>query len=280
MPRPQYSFRKQEDLYNSLERTLTVDLIATYNLETCGADDSLATVLLDARFESFDNIPVESGGFVVGLIQLRKLEKSPDYGTRKSDPTVRARDVMQRLDQSILISAGSGILGYMDSIETAEPHDARLILQGTRVAGIVTRSDLQKLVVRTVVGVVIMHVELLMEECIRKGYSEDEWIKRLTPGRREKLVKRQEMLKKRHLETDLLAAAEFIDKANAVAALRNWGKPKRVAADELGEVESFRNFLFHGRDYTATIELQNSMIRSSKLARDWIARIDKHLADA
>jgi hypothetical protein len=83
-----------------------------------------------------------------------------EFRVASIDPAgLTAEGAMLPLDQSILITSGSSVLGY---IEEAKESPCRLVLRNTQIAGIVTISDLQKLAVRPALFVLVTHLELLM----------------------------------------------------------------------------------------------------------------------
>jgi len=126
----------------AMERAVTVDLITTFEpkLVWCESSDKLDDLVSSPAHEPYDFLPVRKDGRIVGLLPLREFRNSP---------TATAAGSMQPLDQSILIASGTGVLAY---IHEADQHPCRLVMRGTRIAGIVTISDLQKLPVRPALG--------------------------------------------------------------------------------------------------------------------------------
>jgi CBS domain-containing protein len=166
----------------AIERAVTVDLIATFEprLRCCAKTDAIVGLLADRNYAPYDYLPVRSDGRIVGLLPLS------EFRAASTDPGLTAEDAMRLLDQSILITSGSGVLRY---IEEAEASPCRLVLRDTRIDGIVTISDLQKLAVRPALFVLVTHLELLMAAAIRARFREDEWLVLL--GDRRERVERE-----------------------------------------------------------------------------------------
>src|SRR5271168_1606587 len=148
-----------ESVLNSVERGLTVGLIATFqpDLICCESGAPIGPLLDNPQLETFDHLPVTAEGRIAGLLPLRQLRTNcKKYRT--------AGEEMMPLDERCLISSDVGILTF---IEQADERPSRLVVRGTRIDGIVTLSDLQKLPVRPALFLFITHLELLMTETIR-----------------------------------------------------------------------------------------------------------------
>jgi CBS domain-containing protein len=150
----------------AIEGAVTVDLIATFEpqLACCAKTDAIDRLFVDFSYAQFDCLPVRFEDRIVGLLSLGELRAAP------IDPLgLTAESVMHSLDPSILITPGSSVLRY---IEEAEANPCRLVIRDTRIAGIVTISDLQKLAVRPALFVLVTHLELLMGAAIRAHFRE------------------------------------------------------------------------------------------------------------
>jgi predicted transcriptional regulator len=121
---------------SGLTAGLSVVHIAALHLMTCGIDQGIKDVLEDPALVGFDYIPVLNRKRIVGLVERRR---TGDEGTVK--------EKMRPLDDSLLVSADEPLTSFVPCLRT---NAFRLVVRGTEIRGIVTRSDLIKLPVRLV----------------------------------------------------------------------------------------------------------------------------------
>jgi hypothetical protein len=251
----------------TIEGAVSVDLIATFEpqLVCCAKTDAIACLLADASYAQFDYLPVRSEDRIVGLLSLGELRAVP------IDPlALSAAGAMHPLDQSILITSGSSVLRY---IEEAEASPCRLVIRDTRIAGIVTISDLQKLAVRPALFVLVTHLELLMAAAIRAhflGRPDEDWLVKLG-SRRLGVEQNWQKHKASGLEIDLIAATQFADKRQILIKSELLQCSRSRAEREFGAIEDLRNGLAHANNYASTQESAHKTIKAVRLARKWIA---------
>jgi hypothetical protein len=260
----------------AMERAVTVDLIGTFEpqLVCCALSDEIAWLLSNSIYAQFDYLPVRSDDRVVGLLPLRGLR---DATMTPTGPT--AGHAMRPLDQSILITSGTGVLRY---IEEAEESPCRLVLRQTRIAGIVTISDLQKLPVRPALFLVVTHLELLMAAAIRSrfaGQFDEAWLA-LLGNRREGVEERWRDLNSKNLAIDRINATQFADKRRILIKSGLLQCSRSQAERELSAIERLRDSLAHASDYALTIESARSTIYRVKLAQRWIKTLQQVLSDS
>lgn len=149
---------------SGLERGLQVAHITTSSLQGCEIDDTIGDVLNNSQLLPFDLLPVRQNGQIVGAIRRREVE-CPSSGI--------VRDCIHHLDESVLMSAEMPLLEY---IAIDGPLD-RLVVQGVKICGIVTRSDLLKLPVRLLAFSLVTHIEMLMSNLIKStGAKVSTWL--------------------------------------------------------------------------------------------------------
>jgi hypothetical protein len=250
---------------SSLERGMTVGLIPTFNPLCCEARDEISEVVDRDDLREFDYVPVEENGTVVGLLERTK----PDLPDGRP---VRAG--MTPLHGDLLRSSDAGILSY---IEGAERFPCRLVLSQDTVNSIITLSDLQKLLARPAIFLLVTHVELLMAQWIRRNCtSEGTWLDELSDGRRDQVNDKWADLQSNSLAIDKLAATEFADKVDVLLKLRPPdGKTK--ARKELKRVERLRDGVAHAGDYVLTRESAEKTVATVLAARRWIADLQEVL---
>jgi CBS domain-containing protein len=257
----------------AIEGAVTVDLIATFEpqLVCCAKTDAIDRLIADARYAQFDYLPVRSEDRIVGLLPLGEFRAAP------IDPLgLTAESVMHSLDQSILITSGSSVLCY---IEEAEASPCRLVIRHTRIAGIVTISDLQKLAVRPALFVLVTHLELLMAAAIRARFRDrpdEDWLVKLG-DRRDRVEQNWQKLKADGLEIDLIAATQFADKRQILIKSGLLQCSRTRAEREFGAIENLRDGLAHANNYASTRESALKTIGAVRLARQWIAALQQVL---
>jgi hypothetical protein len=251
----------------AMERAVTVDLIATFepNLVCCSPTDEIDRLRSNPAYAGFDYLPVRLDDRIVGLLPLSEVSS-------RREPLVAetAERAMCALDQAILIASGTGVLRYM---EEAEESPCRLVMRGTRIAGIVTISDLQKLPVRPALFLLITHLELLMAAVIRTHYRDrpdDDWLSLLGP-RREKVERDWQDLNSRNMAVDRTTATQFADKRRILIESGLLEGSRTKIKSEFEAIERLRNSIAHASDYALTIDNACKTIRTAKNAQKWIS---------
>lgn len=256
----------------AIETSITVELIATFEpqLVCCANTDTIAELTANAKYSSFDYLPVRSDGRIVGLLPLETVR------ARSTDPGLTAEGAMNPLDQSVLITSSSSVLHF---VEEAEASPCRLVLRRTQIDGIVTISDLQKLAVRPALFLLVTHLELLMAAAIRArfgGENDDEWLP-LLGARQEQVESEWGRQKANGLEIDRIAATQFADKRQILVKLNLIPCSRSRAEREFGLIEDLRNGVAHANDYASTRGAARKTIAAVKLARKWISIIEDAL---
>ncbi len=251
-------------ILDQLERSIPVRLIATLGEYTAAFADELA---IDAENRAtahrFDFLPVratERGG-VVGLFRRG--------AGRPSGPST-VRQVMQPLDGATnLISADAPLI---DFVVTADTCPCRLVLDGTEIRGLVTRSDLQRLPVRTILFGLFIHLELLLTDVLKPLVGPN-----VEPF---DLLEKEEARRARTIwnraigsgmDRDIYSSLFFSDKILIARKLHVLGKPDDETERELTEIERLiRHPIAHGKSFALTPAEADALVRATRLMRDWI----------
>ena len=144
---------------SALEKGLQVQHIATFPFEECKYGDDIEVVLATEHLLSFDQIPVRYSNSIVGIVEREKcLSQRGAVGT-----------YMTRLDNSVLFAAETPLMDFITNEALY-----RLVLRGSKIEGIITRSDLIKLPVRLLAFSLVTHVEALLNRIIRATGEKDE----------------------------------------------------------------------------------------------------------
>ncbi len=247
----------------SIERGVTVTLIATFEPELfcCQQDDRIHDILINCELKTFDYLPVRGEERIVGLLPLLQLRAEKiDHG--------QVVDQMMPLDERHLISGDVGILTF---IEQAEEQPCWLVFRGTKIDGIVTLSDLQKLPIRPALFLLITHLELLMGEVLRRRFQKsDEWMETLSSGRKTKVREKWDQLNEENLAIDLISASDFCDKRTALLASGSPMISRNGDTKELKAIEKLRDSLAHSSDFALTQSNAFNTVSVVKSARRWV----------
>jgi hypothetical protein len=244
---------------SGLTAGLRVVHIAALQLVTCEINQGIKEVLDDPKLIGFDYIPVLSRKRIFGIVERKR---AGNEGAVKEN--------MRALDDSLLVSADEPLTSFVSCLRT-DPF--RLVVKGTEIKGIVTRSDLIKLPVRLVAFTQICHLEMEMTIFIEARCKDDNfWVNQLKKKRRERLRERLEAHKKRNLELRLVELADFGDKGVAVVKLLGLdGKSER----QLDEIQHLRNDIAHSEDYGKTEADIDRFLERLALTSEWIRRLSR-----
>jgi hypothetical protein len=248
-----------EEVLQSLEDSLTVDLIAEYGVSMCEPTDIACEVFLRPENAFFDQIPVKSD-HIIGVLERGAAES-----------TGQVSNAMKPLHDSMIIASHTGLLTY---IRFCIDPPYRLVVAGGGVEGIVTPSDLLKLPVRTLLFTLLTHLEATMADFIERRIPEARWSSILKPPRLSKLEQQFLGLKERNLDVTKLLATEWSDKRDLVMA--ELGRDDRIFEQDLRQLELLRNAVAHASIFEPNIA---ELSRLTHRAYFWIHQLD-HLSEA
>ncbi len=240
-----------------LDAGLHVLHIATLDPQCCALSDTIKEVRANERFRGFDHVPVVNEvGRVVGVLASGDAANGA------------VGEAMRPLDDTMLVSADEPLARFLPLLADC-PY--RLVVHGTRIGGIVTRSDVLKLPVRLLAFTLVTHLEMVMAALIQQKYPHDgEWRDKLSKGRREKIEEKFTQLRQSKLDLSWLESAEFCDKRDLVAKLYKTGKP---FVQDLKDVEGLRNTVAHAGSYGGNQEALLDFLRVLGLTQHWITEL-------
>jgi hypothetical protein len=249
-----------------LERGLQVVHITTPadQLQCCQHDEEIEVVLNRSDLLQFDQIPVQEQGVIIGLV--RKL-------TVPSSAKGLAREHMQPLGESILVSADAPLLEYILN-STLD----RLVIRGTKIHGLVTRSDLLKLPVTLLGFALVTHIEVVMLTMIRDiGISKQVWWKYLGPESKKDIRKFYNRLTDKRSDPDPLELTTFADKRTILEHLATEETyasrlPDKESINQLEEIRKFRNTIAHTGGKVDSPDTIQELIDRLRLTQNWIER--------
>ena len=202
----------------------------------------------------FDVLGVRQDGVVVGFLEQNSLGEgsSGQYMQPFSDgqvivDTTPLAEVVRRLKES---------------------HCLFVSVFGT-VAGIVTRSDLQKPPMRMWLFGMITLIEMRLTTMIERAATEENWKAYLSPGRVQKAEQLLAERSRRNQSLGLLDCLQFGDKCQVIAKSENLRSrtrfnSRRQIEQAAKQVEKLRNSLAHaqdiiGSDWEAIVNLSENL---------------------
>lgn len=252
-----------KDLLQELQRTLdglsrglSVRDIASFPV--LRAQPSQKVEALRAEHENrFDQFAVERGYEVIGTLEIPP----------QSVGDARVEELMRPLADQVLVGEHTPLLDFLDSLSPTRPY--RFVLRGSRVAGIVTRSDLLKLPVRTLAFSVITCLERIMSGVIRLKFPDSaDWLSKLSDKRRAGIFEKREKLAARRLDPDLLELTDLCDKRGlCLQVIASQGR-KEFERD-LRSVENLRNDIAHAGTFVAVDEDLENFVLVLRKAQFW-----------
>src|ERR1700677_2694875 len=206
-----------------LNEGLRVRHIAAFPLLTCSSSDELAAVLARPDLVGIDQIPIADDGRIVALWERVGNRKRP-------------------LDDSLLVSADAPL---WDFIHTVHEQPYRLVVDKTKIAGIVTWSDLLKVPVFVLAFSLLAELELAMNRRILKQYKDDSWVRLLDTKAQDKIDYRRRKLEGENLTLPMIELADLWHKATVLRGILGTGRDFEA---ELDKVVKLRNDVDHVKD--------------------------------
>lgn len=258
------------ELMASFQDRVPVRLIATsrQDLRTCRVNEPLVDVVSRNK-EGFDFFPVtgpsaQEQDRIVGLVELATFRQD-----RAPDGVVREH--MHSLGEDNLIGGDASILSF---IKSADQHPCRLVVSGSRIEGLVSLSDLQKLPVRAALFALITHLEIIMAAAIRRDCRETtKWKDRLSAERQSKLATKLQDAVKDDSWVDDLLFTEFADKVTIISKSGSFRESKTGFAANMRTVEKLRNHLAHANEYAANRDAAAAVCKTVRIIDAWIEHL-------
>ena len=258
--------------FETLPDRLAIELIQTPREElfTCGPREKAVDVLRrnEAGVETYDYVPVEDGGVIVGMFRTRQREVVPE------DETI-VEALMDDLSSTNLMGGDGAILDYVWEVDEKP---VRLVVAGNDIAGLVTWSDLQKLPVRAMLFALVTELEMAMADAIRRRYpTGDRWLD-LLPGHTKRKVKQLITTSvEKGSEVDAILYTQFSEKVGLLQEMGYTHAWDGTGGKELFRaISSLRNDITHGRNYAVSRErvadlqdLVRSMVEICEDLKGW-----------
>ena len=257
---------------SGLEKGLQVIHITTpaSQLRCCQDEEEIEVVLVRSDLKPFDQIPVKQQETIIGLLKRRECPE---------EAKGVARDYMQPLGERILVSADTPLLTFIENQESLD----RIVISGTKIYGLVTRSDFLKLPVSLLGFALVTHIEALMLNMIREtGISEETWLEWLEPKprRRNEIESRYADLSRQRSDPDQLELTYFSDKRNILEHLIALEKytpylPDKSLIRKLAEIKKLRNAIAHTGNNADNDDNLQKFIDRLRDAHKWIDNMEQ-----
>lgn len=246
---------------HKLNSAFSVWDIATVDPVTISFDAALEDFLEENQTEEYDYYPVSSDtGEIIGVVDRKVSE-----GSR------RASESMKILDNSILVSSGAGLVSALKKLDSM---GVLLVLHETKITGILTKADAQKLPVRLYAFTIITHLESLMASIIlEKSKGSEDWLNLLSKNRRVNVLKKQADLKKEGMDPPLVECCEFCDKRDVVHKLLKLGKKFK---SDIEKVRKLRDSIAHAATIIPLHGEFHEFIEKMELTLHWIKVLAAH----
>ena len=175
---------------------------------------------------------------------VRGYVRAVDLGKGKCTDFMRNFTVDQIVDSTST---------FTDVIHVLTRYDYCFVTMLGNVAGIISRDDINKPMVRMWLFGIVTMIEMTLVSLIHERFPEGKWERHLSAGRLQKAREIQKERQRRNLYCDLVDCLQLPDKAlilveDPVAMERLGMRSKRAAKRVIKELESLRNHLAHAQD--------------------------------
>jgi hypothetical protein len=147
----------------------------------------------------------------------------------------------------------NGTATFSDVIHVLTRHDYCFVTVLGNVAGVISRDDVNKPMMRMWLFGIVTMLEMGLVELIQERFPNDSWKEKISQGRLQKARDIQAERQRRNVNCDLMDCLQLSDKAqilldDPVAKERIGMKSKKVARRAIKDIESLRNHLAHAQD--------------------------------
>jgi hypothetical protein len=189
----------------------------------------------------YDMLPVITDGAILGYVERESLGAG------------RCGAWERRLGPPDLVSDATPVL---DLLPILRDRQRVFVLRGNRVAGVASRSDLQKAPVRMLLFTLVTLLEMHLQRLVVAHYPLSDWPPPLSRERLQLAERLYVERRERNEQLQLIDCLQFCDKRDLIlrdsAALNYLGFPSRRALERfLHQAEALRDLLAHGQDLVA-----------------------------
>jgi hypothetical protein len=225
-----------EKFYQAISAHGPVSLISTPRAALhCRPEGQWDQIERDSKLNDFDQIPLMSAdGSLVEAVFVR--------GEGRID-----------LHSRMFMAATAPLLAF---VETADTQRFRFLLEEGEFVGLVTLSDLQRLPVYALLFGLVIAVEMLLMEQIRKacGATPDAWLEFLGDKQRGIIEKHWKAAQDSNVAIERLSCASFGNEIDAAIGMRLFER-NDLTHERLNEIRDLRDKICHAKEFAPTPEL-------------------------
>ncbi len=196
------------------------------------------------------------------VMALQNCDRTTHYICREELGEGKCQDFACQIEATQIVSSATPLV---DLLPLMADRDHLFVLEGARLASIVTKADLQKSPVRMLLFGLVSLLDMYLLLLVRRHYPDDSFRETLKPQRLEEAQRLYEKRMSRNQEIDIADCLQICDKRDLIlrkvtcAALAF--DSKRRALKFFEHAEDLRNNLAHSQDlvlgssWTEVIEL-------------------------
>ncbi|MFB3431815.1 MAG: CBS domain-containing protein [Phycisphaerales bacterium] len=267
-------FEKQSQdflrIMDILEEGITVEMIMTEPAHCVDPDKPVSSVLEDPELSGFDCFPVRAQAENGNLSIIGAVFRSDDR-----QPNLPAKEAMRPLHQVPLVGSRDSVDRLIRLMHERKEYYF-LVLHESRVSGIVTRSDLDRLPVRLLLISRIVHAEQIMTMILNRcAETRSDWFAQLSGGRQKAVRGVQDRNRASGDDLELIECLYLCDKLTLLDRLAGLREVKQ----SLSSMEKLRNRLMHAREADDDDESLAKMIERAVKIDQAIELMEQHLAE-
>jgi hypothetical protein len=231
-------------------------------LRVCSADEKPDEVLARPELAEYDHIPIKGKSGIAEILE-RDSAKSK---SGKPKP----------LDEGILVSADAPLATFIHAVRN-QPY--RLVVDGTSINGIVTRSDLLKVPVLVLGYSLLAQLELRANRAIEIKFKDsDDWLPELEKLDKEQAQKVKGRKKKAARENLSLPAIDLADLVGKLRVIQDFLPSGGEFETELKEILEFRNIVDHARPLVPSRADLDRFVCRVEIVTRWTVAIEEEIA--
>ena len=223
-------------LRETLEDSLLVRHIAV-RLETCGPDEEAREVRSKMQERGYDVMGLIDEGRIIRYVRIEDLTDG------------KCCDHSRPIETTQILASTTPLIDLLPLMKCESPF---FVLEGAKLNSIVTRADLQKQPVRMLLFGLVSLLDMHLTAMVRQSYTDDSYLKNLSPKRREDAQKLYQERVRRNEEIDLADCLQICDKRTLILRMfpvKDLGfQSKGKATDFFDRAETLRNNLAHSQD--------------------------------
>jgi hypothetical protein len=185
----------------------------------------------ESEIKDFDHVPITEEDQIVGVFD-------------------RESGSLRELSETMFMASNASLLSF---VENADQRKFAFLVHESQIVGIVTLSDIQKLPVYCVLFGLLMSIEMLLMEWIRKVCRDDpdKWIIHLDDRVKRGIEDHWKRAQVKNVALDKLSCASFANEMTAARGLGLFSSNESVSVS-LERLNELRDLVCHGKEFALT----------------------------